>query len=74
MFSGIYFNRNRPKTDKIEEIDEVVQIALPQDEEINEEVDMINAMRNWKIKQLETREIEWMKKEEWDKKTEEMMR
>ena len=49
-FTGIYFNRNKPWGDQIDEENEVVQIALPDNQEINEEVDMINAMRNWKIK------------------------
>ena len=35
---------------------------------------MINAMRNRKIKQLETRELEKQKKAQRDQKTEEMMR
>ena len=56
------------------EVESVPQIALPQESEINEEVDMINALRNRKIKQWDLREQERIKKEQREKKQEEMMR
>lgn len=55
-------------------MEEHPQIELMQEEEINEEVDMINALRNRKVKQWEAWEKEWVKKEEREKRAEEMMR